>query len=95
MLTGPVPDSLGLYHNGFFVHGANRGQQYYVFPLAAHAYGGSSVPLNRFDNIRLTLQLQHVSNDLNTSATKLIINTTCVGETTALYKHGAASLAMF
>ena len=95
MLTGPVPDSLGLYHNGFYVHGANRGQQYYVFPLAAHAYGGSSVPLNRFDNIRLTLQLEHVSAAATSDTTKLTINTTCVGETTALYKHGAASLAMF
>jgi len=70
----------------------------YVFPLASQAFSGSSVPLNRFDNIRLSMSLSSGSDHANTpknflAATKIAV--TCVGETTALYKGGAASLAMY
>ena len=60
----------------------------YVLPLASKAYGGSSVPLNRFDNIRLVL-------NFSKDAVVRTVNVTCVGETTALYKGGASSLAMY
>ena len=60
----------------------------YVLPLASKAYGGSSVPLNRFDNIRLVLNFSR-------DAVVRTVNVTCVGETTALYKGGASSLAMY
>ena len=63
----------------------------YVFPLSATAYSGACVPLNRFDSIRLTLTF--TSTPIAGSAT--FINVTCVGETTALFKGGAASLAMY
>ena len=63
----------------------------FVFPLASRAYGGSSVPLNRFDSIRLTLTF---SDDAVADAGSYI-NVTCVGKTTALFKDGAASLAMY
>ena len=66
-------------------------QHTFVFPLASRAYGGSSVPLNRFDNIRLKLT-ELAGAALNTGTT---VSVTCVGETTALYKNGAASLAMY
>ena len=60
----------------------------YVLPLASKAYGGSSIPLNRFDNIRLVL-------NFSKDAVVRTVNVTCVGETTALYKGGASSLAMY
>jgi hypothetical protein len=60
----------------------------YVLPLASKAYGGSAVPLNRFDNIRLVL-------NFSKDAIVRTVNVTCVGETTALFKGGASSLAMY
>jgi hypothetical protein len=67
-----------------------------VFPLASTAFSGSGVPLNRFDSIRLTLKFGTTS---PTGSTLLLasagINVTCVGETTVLYKGGAATLAMY
>ena len=95
-LTG---QSMGLFTNEYWSGsstGAANGSLYltFVFPLASYAYGGSSVPLNRFDNIRLKLT------GLPTAGGKGIpsnstVSVTCVGETTALYKGGAASLAMY
>ncbi len=88
--TGP---SMGLYTNEYWVDGANYSAYVtYVFPLASRAYGGSSVPLNRFDNIRLKLTFP---TDISNFTTSENVNITCVGETTALYKGGAASLAMY
>ena len=89
LLTGSATDALGLYSNGFFVGSVNVTDNFYVFPLASHAYGGSSVPLNRFDNIRMELNLSYAGSGT------LTVSATCVGETTALYKGGAASLAMY
>jgi len=89
LLTGSAADALGLYYNGFFVNGANITDNYFIFPLASHAYDGSSVPLNRFDNIRMELSI------ILEGYGSYTVNATCVGETTALYKGGAASLAMY
>jgi hypothetical protein len=89
--TGP---SMGLYTNEYWIEGANHSAYVtYVFPLASRAYGGSSVPLNRFDNIRLKLTFP--TDIINFTQASENINITCVGETTALYKGGAASLAMY
>ena len=63
----------------------------YVFPLASTAYSGSSVPLNRFDSIRLELKFSAKP----LTSVNTFINVTCVGETTALFRGGAASLAMY
>jgi hypothetical protein len=93
-LTSSAAESLGLYSNLF-----SQGRQYavldsgfFIFPLASHAYDASAIPLNRFDNIRLRIKP-------TTSGTKsgnvCAVTVTCVGETTALYKGGAASLAMY
>lgn len=87
MLTGSVADSMGLYYNQFYLSNNNVGNHLYIFPLASHAYGGSSVPLNRFDSIRLLLTFS--------AAFTGYVYVTCAGETTALYKGGAASLAMY
>ena len=80
--------SIGLYTNSYnpgLVDKASTAT--YVFPLASRVYSGSSVPLNRFDNIRLKLT--------GLGAASGNVDVTCVGETTALYKNGAASLAMY
>jgi len=99
LLTGSAADALGLFSNGFFIGTANYADNYYVFPLASFAYGGSSVPLNRFDNIRMEVNVVFTApTPSNTPANPTYgytLSATCVGETTALYKGGAASLAMY
>jgi len=104
LLTGPVADMLGLYQNTqphFDAAGENPNGIYrtYIFPLASQAFSGSSVPLNRFDNIRLSMKLSNNRNyndgNEDTALTAGRVVVTCVGETTALYKGGAASLAMY
>ncbi len=102
LLTGAAADALGLYSNGFYIGGANFTDNYYIFPLASLAYGGSSVPLNRFDNIRMELTVTQnlvggvpADSDAWTTGAPFTVSATCVGETTALYKGGAASLAMY
>ena len=87
-LTGPT---MGLFTNEYTANNSDvSSTSTFVFPLASRAYGGSSVPLNRFDNIRLKLVIP-----ANAYASAPTVNITCVGETTALYKDGAASLAMY
>jgi hypothetical protein len=92
LLQGPMSDMLGLHFNAHTSVGTNDSEllegdySTYVFPLASRAYSGSGVPLNRFDNIRLTVTP-------TSNVSKIVV--TCVGETTALYKNGAASLAMY
>jgi hypothetical protein len=86
-VTGP---SMGLFSN----YGENGigsdTKSYFVFPLASTAYSGSSVPLNRFDNIRLIIKV--TSNVANTTRRTSV---TAVGCTTALYANGAASISMY
>ena len=93
MLDYAAASSLGLYVNRN-IEGkqteALDGVGILVFPLGSSAYSGSAVPLNRFDSIRLTLAFTDTPK--NSSP---YISITCVGETTALFKGGAASLAMY
>jgi hypothetical protein len=93
-LTASAAESLGLYSNLF-----NQGRKvsipdsgFFIFPLASHAYDASAVPLNRFDNIRLRIKPSTTGSAANNVCA---VTVTCVGETTALYKGGAASLAMY
>ena len=95
LLDGTTAASLGLISNsldnimGNNMRDADQSRKsIYVFPLASRAYGGSSVPLNRFDNIRLVLSFSK-------DAKATTVNVTCVGETTSQYKGGASSLAMY
>jgi hypothetical protein len=100
LLDSCTSDSLGLYSNKYIYGDGTSpsvikveefGIGTYVFPLAATAFGGSCVPLNRFDSIRLTLTFTSPP----ASGSSTFVNVTCVGETTALFKGGAASLAMY
>jgi len=94
MMSGPLPESMGLYVNNFFSRTDPHTRTIvYVFPLANKAYSGSGVPLNRFDNIRLALKI-YVPNAAGGSEINKI-SCTCVGETTALYRQGAASISMY
>ena len=96
LLKGPACDALGLYSNGVFLNAVNYSKSYFVFPLASHAYDASAVPLNRFDNVRMDLTLGLAGGaSADASADTVTVNATCVGETTALYKGSAASLAMY
>ncbi len=95
LLDGTTAASLGLVSNSLdnvFSNNMRDPDQskksIYVFPLASRAYGGSSVPLNRFDNIRLVLSFSK-------EAKATSVNVTCVGETTSTFKGGASSLAMY
>ena len=100
LLKAASAEILGLYNNEFSIGPTsydNVESHTYIFPLASRAYGGSSVPLNRFDNIRLRLTQSYnavTSTGLSGTANQ-IVDVTAVGETTALYKAGAASLAMY
>ena len=100
LLDSCTSDSLGLYSNKYIYGTGATGNKIvvedfgigtYIFPLAATAFGGSSVPLNRFDSIRLTLTFSSAP----VAGSSTFVNVTCVGETTALFKGGAASLAMY
>ncbi len=93
-LTASAAESLGLYSN-LFTQGRSVSMPdsgFFIFPLASHAYDASAVPLNRFDNIRLRIK---PSTSGSASNGVCSVTVTCVGETTALYKGGAASLAMY
>ena len=99
LLDSCTSDSLGIFANKYIklsVSGDSItvndfGIGTYVFPLSATAYSGACVPLNRFDSIRLTLTFT----DTPQQGSATFVNVTCVGETTALFKGGAASLAMY
>lgn len=93
-LTSSAAESMGLFSNQYNTgrRNAHPDSGFFVFPLASHAYDASAVPLNRFDNIRLRLR---PSTDGLASDKVCNVIVTCVGETTALYKGGAASLAMY
>ena len=93
MLDYAAASSLGLYVNRDIENNQTEaldGVGILVFPLGSSAYSGSSVPLNRFDSIRLTLAFTGLP-----TASSPYISITCIGETTALFKGGAASLAMY
>lgn len=67
----------------------------YIIPLSSTAYGGSSLPLNRFDSIILTItNFQEGSSGYNNFVTNGA-TVTCVGESVALYKNSAASISSY
>ena len=106
ILRNDMAESLHLYSGrtlvnstivrGLYMENLGRFEKsHLVFPLASTAFSGSSVPLNRFDSIRLTLKFDSKPEYQNLSLTTMGITVTCVGETTILYKGGAATLAMY
>ena len=99
LLKGITNKSLGLYSNEFNIDNLNisAGSEYYVFPLASRAFGGSSIPLDRFDNIRLELYytapgLTEFGMDISKRAK---INVTCRGEMLVTYKGGVSTVKLY
>jgi|MDSW01.2.fsa_nt_gb hypothetical protein len=98
LLTGAAADALGLNYNQFYASGVGLTHNYYIFPLASQAYGASSVPLDRFDNVRLHLSIKNQAKSAAAAATlqrspKICV--TCVGQGTVQYLNGAAMFAAF
>ena len=89
----------GLYSNVGDAGFGGDDKVYLIFPLASSAYSGSSVPLNRFDNIRLVIKnsgnLRALATDASVGNSSHLISVTAVGCTTALYANGAASISMY
>ena len=89
--------SMGLHNNSEFsninlVSGtASAGnvdfrRDVYVFPIASKPYGSDGCPLNRFDSVKLNLNVVNFPGR---------VNVTAVGITSALYSKGKASLLYF
>ena len=99
ILKGITNKSLGLYSNEFNIDNLDTaaGNEYYVFPLASRAFGGSSIPLDRFDNIRL--ELMYTSPGLNEFGIEISemanINVTCRGEMLVTYKDGVSTIKLY
>jgi hypothetical protein len=62
----------------------------YVFPLASRAYGGSSVAMDQWSTIRLTLKFTGPA----VSSANSYINVTCVGSTTVTFNNNVATINM-
>ena len=94
-MSGPLADSMGLYVNTFTSRTITQHDTLaYVFPLSNYAFSGAGVPLNRFDNIRLTIRIA-LDSAAGVAEELSRVSVTCVGESTALYKQGAASISMY
>lgn len=96
-MSGPLADSMGLYVNILSLRTITQPDTLvYVFPLSNYAFSGAGVPLNRFDNIRLTIRIALDGTTGRVLEEQLSrVSVTCVGESTALYKQGAASISMY
>jgi hypothetical protein len=86
--------SMGLFSNYADLAIGSDDKTYFIFPLASSAYSGSCVPLNRFDNIRLTFRTFGVFRP-RSNGEEHLVSVTAVGTTTALYSNGAASISMY
>jgi hypothetical protein len=96
IMSGPLPDSIGLYVNALQYRTVTIvGSIQYVFPLSNYAFSGAGVPLNRFDNIRITVRIAMDTPTASVATELAKISVTCVGESTALYRQGAASISMY
>jgi hypothetical protein len=101
LLKNHGPQSMSIYSGNDFTVNKHTGLSQFaddsifdikelVFPLAGTVFSGSSIPLNRFDSIRLIVKFTGPVN-----ASGGFLNVTCIGETTTLYKGGSATLAMY
>tara|TARA_B100000900_G_scaffold353980_1_gene322429 strand:- start:7235 stop:12622 length:5388 start_codon:yes stop_codon:yes gene_type:complete len=91
-------NSLGLYSNEFKCEYENLDKLYYVFPLASRAFGGSSLPLDRFDDIVLRLFFTvngGIPDDGISIPEHSYVNITCRGETIIYYYNGGSSIKMY
>jgi hypothetical protein len=95
LLCGPSHNTLGLYCNSFYHQNSVNPRTFtYVFPLSSQAFSGSSVPLNRFDSIRLALRCV-IPKKAVTPIKLRKVSVTCVGESTTTYRNNTASISMY
>lgn len=91
-------NSLGLYSNEFGFDKQYLDKIYYVFPLGSRAFGASSIPLNRFDDISLQLFFT-INNGIPDEGISIPensrINITCRGETVMFYYDGGSSIRLY
>tara|TARA_B100001758_G_C18416950_1_gene620940 strand:+ start:7693 stop:13992 length:6300 start_codon:yes stop_codon:yes gene_type:complete len=91
-------NSLGLYSNQFGFDKQQLDKIYYVFPLGSRAFGASSIPLNRIDDILLQLFFT-VNNGIPDEGIPIPensrINITCRGETSMFYYDGGSSITLY
>ena len=82
---------LGLNYNRYTFNGVDKedGTGSLVIPLASTAYSGSSVPLDRYDNIKLRINFNKLAGP------KSYINVTCVGTTTVSYNNSTANIDLY
>lgn len=82
---------LGLNYNRYTFNGVDKedGTGSLVIPLASTAYSGSSVPLDRYNSIRLRINFNTLAGP------KSYINVTCVGTTTVSYNNSTANIEMY
>ena len=101
LLKNHGPQSISIYSGSDYTINKHTGKSQFsdnsvyeikdlVIPLAGTVFSGSSVPLNRFDSIRLIVKFTG-----DTTEAGGFLNVTCIGETTTLYKGGSATLAMY
>ena len=96
LLTGAK--SLGLYSNNFALDKEELDTMYYVFPLGSKAFGGSSIALNRFDDINLRLFFTAnggIPDEGIIVPKSSKIKIVCRGETNLYYNNGISSISLF
>ena len=82
---------LGLNYNRYTFNGVDKedGTGSLVIPLASTAYSGSSVPLDRYNSIRLRINFNTLAGP------RSYINVTCVGTTTVSYNNSTANIDLY
>lgn len=90
--------SLGLYSNELVFDKDNFDKLFYVFPLASRAFGGSSIPLNRFDDVilRIIFSVDGGIPDEGINVPNMSkVSITCRGETNLYYHEGSSAISLF
>ena len=90
--------SLGLYSNELVFDKDNFDKLFYVFPLASRAFGGSSIPLNRFDDVILRIIFSvdgGIPDEGINVPIKSKVSITCRGETNLYYHEGSSAISLF
>ena len=83
--------SLGLNYNRYYFNDIDKedGIGSIVIPLASTAYSGSSIPLDRYDSIKLRVFFNQ------SAGTNSYLNVTCVGQGTITYNNSTANLNIY
>lgn len=91
ILDYPTIFSMGLQYNRYIFNSLDKedGIGPYIIPLANTVYSGSSIPLDKYDDIKIIIKFNDVT------GLKSYINVLCVGETTIEYTDSNANISMY